>query len=1644
MKLHPFDMKRRLIANAYRTKKYEKVKHSSKKYLAKHPNDIMVLELFARAHVSCQEWGAALPIYGQLFEIDPGYRDVCEQYARCIIYEQKWDNIPSILEVSHNALSSPYNHRALSKKLASIPDEEFIIFSDIASSFIDSIPINALHRWANIDRNYREHEVSKLDEICLKKLIGGTYLGIVLGNYINNDSSDARALIDDFVDMYGTVAVEEWIRDEFYLNPNAIRPVVNWLLELTPESSVNDLYDQLATYIPMDEFVDPGNLDTLATTVKTAHLWLVETLMLQKNSQALQKMISRNLPNTCYALEESLQRNINSGRVDDSLWLLEQLHRHPELLMINSLRRVIAKTMQFIGALELAYSFALSSLDQNPQDGVSAFVALNAAIELLDNELILQAADINLNVRNSNPSLDFASIISSCLRSEKYHLAEDLMERFRMKLDGNGHRLRVGRQFHQLNDWRGTLDKIESTPDKFRIMSHLKLMEGAAYAMLGDVEKSINCCEEITEPVEKVSARYAMFHLNNKKSQAFEEINKYIGETFDVQISGRWLDQELNYLALESEQVNQFSDGPLVSVVMTVHKWNDALPLAINSILAQSHTNIELLLIDDASPNADVKKYQPYIDDPRISYHRIDVNQGTYACRNHGINIAKGEYITFADSDDWNHPQRIEYSVNELQENDAIMTHGRYIRMNMDGGVSIDGGRPARFSLVSMLWFTEVLRDKMGGFDGRARFSADSELYERAKAILPRKKILRNDRIEVIALQHNDSLTSTEHSKIDWMGPGDERLRYVSQYRRWHQFLSKSKQHNQPTPIPDFITPQQSLDGLISEKVKTLNKLFGFEPIIEPKLPPKDAPFTFSGDEISVGMATYPGGFSTLSNTVKSLLDQSLPITRLHIHVNGQTPPPEMPPDERIKVIQGTDLTDIGKFSAINGLTGYIFTVDDDIEYPHNYVEKMVEAIELKKRRSLVGVHGAIIPTGPPLTRWSGYSHLRRTHVFETASLTNFPVNVIGTGTLAFHSDIGEIPWQEFDYHRMVDLHVAVWAQNNHVPMEIISRSRNWLFEIEGEVVDRIWQTANKDSELQWSMMAVLQRCDNWEIHRQKQAEIIVDNRKNWPNRELPPGFLLPEFTNKFSELLNPLVTIYIPLYNSRDYIESTINSALNQSYENTEICVHDDGSNDGSLQLVRTLFGDNPNIQISSSDNSGIGSASNQAIRLGKGELILQLDSDDILDPNAAESLVTQFSLNPSSVCCYGNFIRIGGDGNQIDEGWENPIYTRERLLRSMIVHHPRMFRRDAFEQLGGFDENLLNAVDYDFFLRLSLLGPMTHAREKLYSYRIHESSTSQAKTDQQDVNTIVVLTKILQKLGLESQFAPFAPNPQFPRRIQYQPMWSTRPSQNPEINALYLRNENQEPLFGQALEEKIAIELTDVELFFPQSKNLVRGFFNFMKKDENSTKIQFKALDKINLEVRQGEVLGVIGRNGSGKSTMVRTMAGIYRPDAGKVRVRGRITLLAGVSVGLNQNLTGIENVHLYGSILGHSKEIMDGMMDEIIEFSELGDFIKQPLRTYSSGMKARLGFAIASAIEPEVLLIDEVLGVGDQQFKEKSKQRILKLVESTGTVVIVSHSFGLMTEICDRIVLIHKGRVADIGDPQKVIKTYYELTN
>ena len=189
----------------------------------------------------------------------------------------------------------------------------------------------------------------------------------------------------------------------------------------------------------------------------------------------------------------------------------------------------------------------------------------------------------------------------------------------------------------------------------------------------------------------------------------------------------------------------------------------------------------------------------------------------------------------------------------------------------------------------------------------------------------------------------------------------------------------------------------------------------------------------------------------------------------------------------------------------------------------------------------------------------------------------------------------------------------------------------------------------------------------------------------------------------------------------------------------------------------------------------------------------------------------------------------------------------------------------------------------------------------------------------------------------------------------------------------------------------EGVAINIADVSLDYPLNSKgigLLREIVTGRVK-KKSTRL-FRALEKISLDVKKGEVVGLMGANGSGKSTLLRVIAGIYAPDEGSVRVRGRVTLLAGIGTGFQLDLTGRENIMLTGSIYGYSKMEISKMEEEIIEFSGIREFIDQPIRTYSAGMRARLGFAIVSNLEPDILLLDEVMSVGDTDFRQKSRNK------------------------------------------------------
>lgn len=200
-----------------------------------------------------------------------------------------------------------------------------------------------------------------------------------------------------------------------------------------------------------------------------------------------------------------------------------------------------------------------------------------------------------------------------------------------------------------------------------------------------------------------------------------------------------------------------------------------------------------------------------------------------------------------------------------------------------------------------------------------------------------------------------------------------------------------------------------------------------------------------------------------------------------------------------------------------------------------------------------------------------------------------------------------------------------------------------------------------------------------------------------------------------------------------------------------------------------------------------------------------------------------------------------------------------------------------------------------------------------------------------------------------------------------------------------------------------------------------------------------EFVALKSVSFDIKKGETLGVIGGNGSGKSTLLRVLANIYSPDEGKILRFSSSASLLSLSLGFDQELSGRENAFLSGLLQGSSKKVVSSNMDKIVEFSELGSFIDEPVKTYSSGMRARLGFSISTVLKTDLLLIDEVLGVGDAQFRKKAEDSILARINSSQTVVLVSHSLGQIKKVCDRVLWLERGSIIDIGPCEEVVNAY-----
>lgn len=239
--------------------------------------------------------------------------------------------------------------------------------------------------------------------------------------------------------------------------------------------------------------------------------------------------------------------------------------------------------------------------------------------------------------------------------------------------------------------------------------------------------------------------------------------------------------------------------------------------------------------------------------------------------------------------------------------------------------------------------------------------------------------------------------------------------------------------------------------------------------------------------------------------------------------------------------------------------------------------------------------------------------------------------------------------------------------------------------------------------------------------------------------------------------------------------------------------------------------------------------------------------------------------------------------------------------------------------------------------------------------------------------------------------------------------------------------------------------IRVKDVGMKFnlgiEKDNSLKMMFIRLFDKRKRVKKSDFWALKDVTFSVNKGDVVGLIGSNGAGKSTLLKVVSGVMKPTEGTVEVDGVISPMIELGAGFDADLTARENIYLNGAILGYSKEFLDEKFDEIVEFSELKDFLDVPVKNFSSGMVAKLAFSISTVVDPEILIVDEILSVGDIKFQEKSKNKMMSMIKGGTTVLYVSHSLGSIKELCNKVIWLEHGKIVMMGNTKKVCDAYYK---
>jgi tetratricopeptide (TPR) repeat protein len=727
-----------------------------------------------------------------------------------------------------------------------------------------------------------------------------------------------------------------------------------------------------------------------------------------------------------------------------------------------------------------------------------------------DDELIIVG-----EIANSIPvPISTVEHLADCLfRNGNFERGMELLNRNAKRLQERGHLLRMHYYFYEIQDYSQVVECLIRIPEAIRMRSEFSSHLALAYAELGRIEEALNSIQHLIKKgcMNACFTKFDILRQLNRDQEAFDTINYTYAYHGLAPIKKSWKDNDFLLTELGTDELPSSDDERLVTVIMTVHKNNPMLKTAINSILNQTHKKLELLLIDDASQEKDQKIYHEFTrKDNRIKVIRQKTNSGTYSCRNLGIESARGEFVTFLDSDDWQHPQKVEHALDRLDENlDSVATLESYIRLSPAGRLAKVGSWFARKSLMGITWRTDILRNKLGGFD-EVRVSADSELLERAEVIFGKSALIHKPIPMYVATHHDDSLTGGGPFAIGWKGIKGPRAVYVSSFRSWHL---RMKSNPKQLTIQRFtksglfktsdLMPRASAGFSYSDdkytSIPNIASILDIEKRNLFKLQTSESKFV--KEDITVCMASFPARFGVIGKAVESLLNQSQPPTKILIHINETEEIPPLPNDDRIEVhcSPNENLTDIGKFKMAGLVeSGYVITVDDDIIYPNNYIQVHIETLNRYSNKVIVGIHGAVLPLGSAINTWEDYRAKRRVHWFRRGLSCDLPVQIVGTGTMSYHVNAIKFDWKSFGYQRMVDLHIAVAAQRSKIPMITPPRPENWMnpIEDEDETLEAIWDQVQGNTNLQNQMVEVLQSVEDWKIYKPNREFISKNDMK--------------------------------------------------------------------------------------------------------------------------------------------------------------------------------------------------------------------------------------------------------------------------------------------------------------------------------------------------------------------------------------------------------------------------------------------------------------------------------------------------------------------------------------------------------------------